>query len=120
MSTAGRQQPGEQQRKLGLRTLRGVTGTRPLKPDDDLLAMAQDELARALTLNWAELASVTPWGDSYDGISPSGGDVTVERAYIWSAEPGGDILCEVVVSGGTSRWNQGATVGAIIPKDRGS
>ena len=86
-------------------------------PDPDLYAMADDELARALTLRWRELAKITPWGDSFDGISPAGRDVTVERAYLWAAERGGDILCEVSVFGGESRFDRGAQAKALITRD---
>lgn len=66
-------------------------------PDPDLQAMADDELTRALTLSWRELAKVTPWGDTFDGVSPAGRQVQVERAYLWAGDPGGDVLCEVAV-----------------------
>jgi hypothetical protein len=81
---------------------------------EDLAAMAADELERALTLGWRELAAVVPWGDAYDGFSPAGRQVTVERSYLWSETPGGDILCEVVVYGGQSRWDEGARAGGVI------
>ena len=87
--------------------------------DPDLLAMAEDELARALSLDWRALSKVTPWGDSFDGISPGGRQVTVERAYIWQAEPGGDILCEVAVFGGESRFDKGEKASAVIAKAGG-
>jgi hypothetical protein len=60
---------------------------------EDLAAMAADELERALTLRWRELAAITPWGDAYDGFSPAGRQVTVERSYLWADADGGDILC---------------------------
>jgi len=87
--------------------------------DPDLMAMAEDELARALSLSWRALAGVTPWGDSFDGISPGGRNVTVERAYIWQAAKGGDILCEVTVFGGESRFDAGAKVSAVIARSPG-
>lgn len=37
--------------------------------DPDLQAMAEDELARALSLTWRALSKVAPWGDSFEGIS---------------------------------------------------
>ena len=67
--------------------------------DEDLTLMAEDELAAALSLSWRALAKITPWGDNFEGISPAGRDVSVERSYIWANSPGGDILCEVVVFG---------------------
>jgi hypothetical protein len=83
---------------------------------DDLAAMAADELERALTLKWRELAKIVPWGDAYDGFSPAGRQVTVERNYLWGATDGGDILCEVVVYGGQTRWDEGARAGGVIPR----
>jgi len=84
--------------------------------DPDLLAMAEDELRQALRLSWRELAKIAPWGDRFEGISPAGRDVDVERSYLWAGDVGGDILCEVVVSGGPSRYDQGAKVSAVIAK----
>ena len=76
--------------------------------------MARDELSRALTLRWQDLKGVVPWGDTFEGISPAGRNVEVERSYIWAAAEGGDILCEVAVYGGASRYEHGARVSAII------
>jgi hypothetical protein len=85
--------------------------------EEDLAAMAADELDRALTLSWRELAAVAPWGDAYDGFTPAGRQVTVERSYLWSEESGGDILCEVNVYGGPSRWEEGARAAGLICAD---
>jgi hypothetical protein len=82
--------------------------------DSDLAAMAQDELARAMTLEWRDLAGVIPWGDSYEGISPAGRDVMIDRGYLWQAETGGDILVEVAVYGGPSRYDAGEHASAVI------
>lgn len=90
-----------------------------MNTDPDLMAMAEDELARALGLSWRALAGVTPWGDSLEGVSPGGRNVTVERAYIWRGEKGGDILCEVTVFGGESRFDAGAKVSAVIARGPG-
>jgi hypothetical protein len=84
--------------------------------DPDFAAMARDELARALTLSWRELRGVTPWGDSFEGVSPAGRHVVVERAYIWQGDAGGDILVEVAVYGGASRYDKGETASAVIAK----
>jgi hypothetical protein len=84
--------------------------------DPDLLAMAQDELDRACTLKWRELAKVTPWGDEFEGLSPGGRDVMVARSYLWRDGEGGDILCEVTVYGGASRFDQGEQVSRVIAK----
>lgn len=84
--------------------------------DPDLQAFAEDELTRALTLSWRELSKITPWGDTFEGLSPAGREVQVERNYLWAAEEGGDILCEVAVFGGPSRYDQGARVSRLIKK----
>ena len=83
---------------------------------DGLTAMAEDELARALTLRWRDLARVLPWGDAYEGFTPAGRQVTVERSYLWAEAAGGDILCEVVVYGGPSRWDEGVRASRVIRK----
>lgn len=87
-----------------------------IAPNPDHLAMAEDELRRAVTLSWREASKVTPWGDTFDGISPAGANVQVERNYLWSGDPGGDILVEVAVFGGSSRYDAGARVSQIIRK----
>ena len=84
--------------------------------DPDLMAMAQDELDRACSLKWRELSKIVPWGDEFEGVSPAGRNVLAARGYLWAGEEGGDILCEVTVYGGPSRYDQGATVSRIIPK----
>ncbi|PVM89455.1 hypothetical protein [Caulobacter endophyticus] len=78
--------------------------------------MADDELSRAMTLSWRELSKVIPWGDTFDGISPAGRNVEVERNYLWVAQEGGDILCEVAVYGGESRYDQGARARGVISR----
>ncbi len=82
--------------------------------------MARDELTRALTLKWKDLAPITPWGDNFEGISPAGRDVIVERSYLWSSVRDGDILCEVRVYGGPSRWEHGAMASAVISPEAGA
>ncbi|MET3666378.1 hypothetical protein ABIC66_002997 [Caulobacter sp. 1776] len=84
--------------------------------DSDLEAMARDELSRAVTLRWQDLKGVVPWGDTFEGISPAGRYVEVERNYIWASEEGGDILCEVTVYGGPSRYDSGAKVTSVISR----
>ena len=91
-----------------------MTNESPTTPDADFLAMAQDELARALTLTWRDLSKIIPWGDSFDGVSPAGRDVAVARSYLWADDPGGDILCEVTVNGGESRFDHGVLARARI------
>jgi hypothetical protein len=83
---------------------------------EDLAAMADDELERALTLRWRDLAPLLPWGDAYEGYTPAGRQVTVERSYLWADAAGGDILCEVMVYGGPSRWDEGVRTAGLIRK----
>lgn len=85
-----------------------------MKADADLAEMAEDELKRALTLSWRDLAKIVPWGDTFEGVSPSGRYVQVERSYIWAAEEGGDILCEVAVFPNAVLYDQGARVSRRI------
>ncbi|HWE47231.1 MAG TPA: hypothetical protein VG407_14505 [Caulobacteraceae bacterium] len=65
----------------------------------ELEILATEELGHACTLSWRELARITPWGDAYRGFTPSGAEVDIERAYLWSEGEEGDVLCEVVVRG---------------------
>ena len=83
-------------------------------PDPALLAMAEDELKRAVTIRYRDLAKVTPWGDTFEGISPDGRNVEVERNYLWASAPGGDILVEIAVFGGPSRYDAGVRVSRTI------
>ena len=78
--------------------------------------MAEDELARALDMSWRALKGVVPWGDTFDGISPAGRNVQVERAYVWVADPGGDILCEVRVYANAALYDAGESVSAVIAR----
>jgi hypothetical protein len=64
---------------------------------DDLEATASDELDRATTLGWKELAGLTPWGDTFEGFTPMGREVCIERSYLWENAAGGDIRVEVTV-----------------------
>jgi hypothetical protein len=64
---------------------------------EDLAAAAEDELERACTLAWRDLAGHMPWGDTFEGFSPGGRAVCFERSYLWEGEPGGEIRVEVVV-----------------------
>lgn len=65
--------------------------------DDELSAMAIEELDIACALPWPDMKSVTPWGDSYTGFAPSGREVEIERRYLWAHEPEGAISVEVEV-----------------------
>ena len=63
----------------------------------DLREAAEEELERAVSISWRELAVCTPWGDTFEGFTPAGRSACFERNYLWSREPGGEILIEVVV-----------------------
>ena len=78
--------------------------------------MAEDELGRACSLSWRELSKVTPWGDTFEGISPAGRQVQVERSYLWAAEPGGDVLCEVRVYANAALYDEGEAVSARVAR----
>ena len=85
-------------------------------PDPELQAAAEEELKAALTLGWRELARLAPWGDSYEGFGPAGGAMTFERSYLWRDQPGGDLLCEVTVFRGPSRYERGVRLSQVIRK----
>jgi len=82
----------------------------------DLEAVAAEEIDQAVRLGWKALAPHMPWGDTYVGVAPSGREVEIARSYIWAGQPGGDILCEVVVYAGETRYDQGAKLTRVIPK----
>ncbi len=83
--------------------------------DDELAEMAQEELAAACALSWAELKRVTPWGDTFEGFAPSGRTVEVERRYIWAHNPEGAVLVEVEVRDRSNRT--GAEASAVMTAD---
>jgi hypothetical protein len=83
----------------------------------ELDEMAAEELDRARTLRWRELVKVIPWGDTHDAFAPSGRAVSVERNYLWAAEPGGDILCEVAVYPNTVLYDYAARRSCLIRKE---
>jgi hypothetical protein len=88
----------------------------PAALQDELAAMAADELARACSLTWLQLSKVTPWGDTYEGFAPSGRAVEVERNYVWADQPGGDVLVEVVVFQNAVLYDAGARASRTIRK----
>ena len=83
----------------------------------ELEEMAAEELARARTLRWRELQKVIPWGDTHEAFAPSGRPVQVERNYLWAAEEGGDILCEVAVYPNAVLYDQAARCSCVIRKE---
>ena len=84
--------------------------------DPELEAAADEELAAAAGLSWRALSDLIPWGDTYEGFGPNGGGVLFERNYIWKDAPGGDILCELAVYRGASRYDRGARRSVTIRK----
>ena len=84
--------------------------------DDDFMEAAEDELDKAMTLGWTELAKHTPWGDTFEGFTPEGRDVCFERSYLWEGETGGDIRVEVTVYEARA-YEDGVRVTRIIEKE---
>ncbi|MCA3699995.1 MAG: hypothetical protein IOB84_09440 [Brevundimonas sp.] len=74
-----------------------------VSPPDELTEMAQEELNAACALTWPELRRITPWGDTFEGFSPSGRTVEVERRYLWALDPAGAIVVEVEVRDAAAR-----------------
>ena len=84
----------------------------------DFEQFAEDELQRALSLSWRDLARVVPWGDTFEGVSPANLTVQVERSYIWTEAEGGDILCEVAVFLDAAHYPYAARASRVIPMPR--
>lgn len=82
--------------------------------DDEMRALAQEELQAACSLSWREAARIVPWGDSYRGVAPSGDEVEFERRYLWAHGEGGEILVEVEVRCCPDREDCGARASAVI------
>jgi hypothetical protein len=83
---------------------------------EDFTAAAVDELDRAMTLGWKQLAAHTPWGDTFEGFTPEGRDVCFDRAYMWEHDAGGDIRVEVRVYEPRS-YEDGVVVTRIISRE---
>lgn len=71
--------------------------------DEELKVMADEELASAVSLKWAELQRITPWGDTFDAFAPSGRKVEIERRYLWAHDPVGAVLVEVEIRDRSNR-----------------
>ena len=88
--------------------------------------MAIEELDQACSLIWPELVKITPWGDTFTGIAPSGREVEVaghlrhggeaERRYLWAHEPAGAVAVEIEVRDIGART--GAEARALITPPR--
>lgn len=84
--------------------------------DDELAAMAAEELDAACALPWPDIAKVTPWGDSFEGFAPSGRTVEVERRYLWAFDGSGAVVVEVEVRDAVART--GAEARAVLHPPR--
>ena len=82
---------------------------------EDLAEAAREELDRACTMTWRQLADVTPYGDTYEGFSPQGRTVCFERSYLWEDRDGGDIRVEVSVYE-PKAFEKGVRVTGTIPR----
>jgi hypothetical protein len=82
----------------------------------DFDRLAQEELNQASSLTWTQLAPLIPWGDTYEGVSSANLTVQLARSYVWAAEPGGDILCEVRVYLDEAHYDHGARRTTLIRK----
>lgn len=84
--------------------------------DEDMEAAAREEIEKACTLGWKQLSGLTPWGDTYEGFTPTGRTVCFERSYLWEADAGGDIRVEVTVYE-SHAYEQGVTVVRSIHRE---
>jgi hypothetical protein len=84
--------------------------------DDELSSMAIEELDAACALPWPDMKKVTPWGDSFVGIAPSGREVEIERRYLWAHEPAGAVAVEIEIRDVGART--GAEARALITPPR--
>ena len=85
--------------------------------DDELSAMAIEELDAACGLTWPELTRITPWGDSYTGFAPSGREVEIERRYLWAHDPAGAVTVEVEVRDPAAQEGAEARAVLFAPED---
>ncbi len=85
---------------------------------DDLGALAEEELHHATAIGWADLEALIPWGDTCTGVSSANLTVQLQRNYLWAAEPGGDILCEVRACLDEAHFDYGERREALIRKDK--
>jgi len=84
----------------------------------DLTAAAEEEIERAVSLEWRALSKHLPWGDTFEGISPGGRDVCFERTYLWEGDEGGDIRVEVAVYEPRA-YEDGVKLTRSIPRHNG-
>lgn len=78
--------------------------------------MALEELDAACSLHVVEMKKITPWGDTYEAMAPSGREVEIERRYLWhNGRVGGAIVVEVEVR--DPALQTGAEARAVIGQD---
>jgi hypothetical protein len=87
-----------------------------MDPVEDMAAAAREELERACTLGWNQLQGLTPWGDTFDGFTPHGQEVSFERSYLWEGAPGTDIRVEITVFE-PHAYEQGVRLARIIHRE---
>ena len=84
-----------------------------MSTENELSEMALEELDAACSLHIAEMKKITPWGDTYEAMAPSGREVEIERRYLWdNGVAGGAIVVEVEVRDPVLRT--GAEARAVI------
>ena len=89
-----------------------------MSTDRDLEALAEEELAQAVDIDWRQMAPLVPWGDTFAGVSPGNLTVQLSRSYLWADRPGGDIVVEVRAYLDEAHYDYGARKTAVIPKPR--
>ncbi len=85
-----------------------------MSTDRDLEALADEELAQAVAIDWRQMAPLVPWGDTFAGVSPGNLTVQLSRSYLWADQPGGDILVEVRAYLDEAHYDYGARRSALI------
>lgn len=89
-----------------------------MNTNDDLEALAEEELTQAMALDWTQLEPLIPWGDTFEGVTDRNLTVQVQRSYLWADQSGGDILAEVRVYLDEAHYDYGARRAALIRKGR--
>ena len=80
-------------------------------------SVTRETIERAIKKGTGQTDEVVAFENvTYEGFGPAGGTLVFERGYLWKAEAGGDILCEVVAYRGPSRYDAGVRLGRVIPK----
>ena len=89
-----------------------------MSTDRDLEALAEEELAQALDIDWRQMAPLVPWGDTFAGVSPGNLTVQLSRSYLWADQPDGDILVEVRAYLNEAHYDYGARRTALTPRPK--